>query len=156
MKLTLRQITNKQTKQKTNKQKKIGKKDSNEKLFASNFNFSASIILYLNSLLSGHLTESFNIRKSAIKALKHGLELHLLLYIFSLLLYMKTYLHVIPEFSIYQYLDLAKKKFITTVKKKLIFFLFDLNKMYSSNQYPNILLRCSYRDILARIFKCNS
>ncbi len=79
MKLTLRQITNKQTKQKTNKQKKIGKKDSNEKLFASNFNFSASIILYLNSLLSGHLTESFNIRKSAIKALKHGLELHLLL-----------------------------------------------------------------------------
>ncbi len=41
MKLTLRQITNKQ---------KIGKKDSNEKLFASNFNFSASIILYLNSL----------------------------------------------------------------------------------------------------------
>ncbi len=75
MKLTLRQITNKQTKQK----KYIGKKDSNEKLFASNFNFSASIILYLDSLLSGHLTESFNIRKWAIKALKHGLELHLLL-----------------------------------------------------------------------------
>ncbi len=69
---------------------------------------------------------------------------------------MKIYLHVIPKFSRYQYLDLAKKKFITTVKKKLTNFLFDLNKIYSSIQYPNILLRCSYRDILARIFKCNS
>ncbi len=69
----------KQTNQTKTKQTKIGKKDSNEKLFASNFNFSASIILYLDSLLSGHLTESFNIRKSAIKALKHVLELHLLL-----------------------------------------------------------------------------
>ncbi len=34
MKLTLRQITNKQTNKQ--KKKKIGKKDSNEKLFASN------------------------------------------------------------------------------------------------------------------------
>ncbi len=77
-------------------------------------------------------------------------------FLLLLLLYMKTCLYVIPKFSRYQYLDLAKKKIITTVKKKLNFFLFDLNKMYSSNQYPNILLRCSYRDILARIFKCNS
>ncbi len=61
-----------------------------------------------------------------------------------------------PKFSRYQYLDLATKKNYNNSKKKLKFFLFDLKKMYSSNQYPNILLRCSYRDILARIFKCNS
>ncbi len=47
-------------------------------------NFSASIILYLDSLLSGHLTESFNIRKSAIKALKHGLELHFYFYVYEM------------------------------------------------------------------------
>ncbi len=69
MKLTLRQITNKKN--------KIGK--TAMKSYLQVTNFSASIILYLDSLLSGHLTESFNIRKSAIKALKHGLELHLLL-----------------------------------------------------------------------------
>ncbi len=64
--------------------------------------------------------------------------------------------HFILKFSRYQYLDLAKKMYNNSKKEINNFFLFDLNKMYSSNQYPNILLRCSYRGILARIFKCNS